>query len=156
MTLSEQEHGVSEDLSALAWVADELRRTLEAAHKALRRQVKELEGAPGAALDGPAGASLQQARVQFHQGAGALEMVGQAEGARVLRASEQAIARCVQRPQLLDNAAVQTIERSSFALLAFLRRRLAGKDVSALALFPQYRDVQTLAGADRIHPADLW
>ena len=24
------------------------------------------------------------------------------------------------------------------------------------ALFPQYRDVQELAGADRVHPADLW
>src|SRR4051812_41554052 len=156
MTLSEQEHGVSADLSALAWVADELRRTLETAHKALRRQLRELEAAPGASLDGPAGAALQQARAQFHQGAGALDMVGQVEGARVLRASEQAIAHCVQRPQLLDNAAVQAIERSSFALLDFLRRRLAGKVLSPVALFPQYRDVQALAGADRIHPADLW
>jgi len=156
MTLSEQEHGVSQDLSALAWVSDELRRTLENAHKALRRQQRELEAAPGAALDGPAGASLQQARVQFHQGAGALEMVGESEGARLLRASEQAIVRFVQRPQLFTGDAVQAIERASFALLDFLRRRLAGKAVSPLALFPQYREVQTLAGADRIHPADLW
>jgi chemosensory pili system protein ChpA (sensor histidine kinase/response regulator) len=28
--------------------------------------------------------------------------------------------------------------------------------VSALAMFPQYRAVQELAGADRVHPADLW
>src|SRR6185369_9244762 len=147
MTLSEQEHGVSQDLSALAWVSDELRRTLENAHKALRRQQRELEAAPGAALEGPAGASLQQARVQFHQGAGALEMVGESEGARVLRASEQAILRFVQRPQLFTGDAVQSIERASFALLDFLRRRLAGKAVSPLALFPQYREVQTLARA---------
>ena len=33
---------------------------------------------------------------------------------------------------------------------------LAGKPVSPLALFPQYRAVQELAGADRVHPADLW
>ena len=33
---------------------------------------------------------------------------------------------------------------------------LAGKPVSPLALFPQYRAVQALAGADRVHPADLW
>jgi len=156
--LSEQvAHAAPADLSALAWVADELRRTLENAHKALRRQVRELETAPqGAEIDGAASVALQQARGLFHQGAGALDMVGQPEGARMLRASEQAVERLMQRTRHLDANAVQTIERSSFALLDFLRRRLAGKEVSPLALFPQYRDVQTLAGADRIHPADLW
>ena len=33
----------AEDLSALAWVHEELRRSLDAAHKALRRFVKETE-----------------------------------------------------------------------------------------------------------------
>ncbi|MDP9125321.1 MAG: hypothetical protein M3N82_12105, partial [Pseudomonadota bacterium] len=145
------------DLSTLAWVADELRRTLDNAHKALRRQVRETEAAPqGAEIDGAASQALQQARALFHQGAGALDMVGQAEGARMLRASEQAVIRLTQKVRQLDGAAATTIERSSFALLDFLRRRLSGKDVSPLALFPQYREVQTLAGADRIHPADLW
>jgi chemosensory pili system protein ChpA (sensor histidine kinase/response regulator) len=158
MTLSEQvAHAVPADLSALAWVADELRRTLDNAHKALRRQVRETEAAPkGAEIDGSASAALQQARALFHQGAGALDMVGQVEGARMLRASEQAVIRLTQKVRQLDSNAVGVIERSSFALLDFLRRRLAGKDVSPLALFPQYREVQTLAGADRIHPADLW
>ena len=54
MTLSEQvAHAVPADLSALAWVADELRRTLDNAHKALRRQVRETEVAPqGTEIDG--------------------------------------------------------------------------------------------------------
>ena len=157
MTLSEQvAHAVPADLSTLAWVADELRRTLDNAHKALRRQVRETEAAPGTEIDGAAAPAMQQARALFHQGAGALDMVGQAEGARMLRASEQAVLRFMQKIRLLDNDAATTIERSSFALLDFLRRRLSGKDVSPIALFPQYREVQTLAGADRIHPADLW
>ena len=158
MTLSEQTaHAVPADLSTLAWVADELRRTLDNAHKALRRQVRETETAPqGTEIDGAASAALQQARVLFHQGAGALDMVGQAEGARMLRASEQAVLRLTQKVRQLDGNAATILERSSFALLDFLRRRLSGKDVSPLALFPQYRQVQTLAGADRIHPADLW
>ena len=158
MTLSEQvAHAVPADLSALAWVADELRRTLENAHKALRRQVRDFEtAAPAPDLDGTTLPALQQARVLFHQGAGALEMVSQNEGARLLRASEQAVLRLMQRLRQFDGNAVSAIERSSFALLDFLRRRLAGKDVSPLALFPQYREVQVLAGADRIHPADLW
>ena len=158
MTLSEQAaHAVPADLSTLAWVADELRRTLDNAHKALRRQVRETETAPqGTEIDGTASAALQQARALFHQGAGALDMVGQVEGARMLRASEQAVLRLMQKVRQLDGNAATTLERSSFALLDFLRRRLSGKDVSPLALFPQYREVQTLAGADRIHPADLW
>src|SRR5471032_254714 len=158
MTLSEQvAHAVPADLSALAWVADELRRTLDNAHKALRRQVRETEAAPqGTEIDGAASAAMQQARALFHQSAGALDMVGQVEGARMLRASEQAVLRLMQKVRQLDANVATTIERSSFALLDFLRRRLSGKDVSPLALFPQYREVQTLAGADRIHPADLW
>src|SRR6516225_11300305 len=158
MTLSEQvAHAVPADLSTLAWVADELRRTLDNAHKALRRQVRETEAAPqGTEIDGSAAPAMQQARALFHQSAGALDMVGQAEGARMLRASEQAVLRFMQKVRAMDNDAVTQIERSSFALLDFLRRRLSGKDVSPLALFPQYREVQTLAGADRIHPADLW
>jgi chemosensory pili system protein ChpA (sensor histidine kinase/response regulator) len=158
MTLSEQvAHAVPADLSTLAWVADELRRTLDNAHKALRRQVRETETAPqGTEIDGAASPALQQARTLFHQSAGALDMVGQPEGARMLRASEQAVIRLSQKVRQLDGNAATILERSSFALLDFLRRRLAGKDVSPLALFPQYREVQTLAGADRIHPADLW
>ena len=146
MTLSEQLHEVPEDLSALAWVADELRRTLELAHKALRRHAREIETAtPGQPVDAAASAALQQAKTLFHQGAGALDMVGQPEGGRMLRASEQAVQRLSANPRDLDNAAITHIERSSFALLDFLRRRLAGRAVSPLALFPQYRAVQELA-----------
>src|ERR1700712_5654989 len=120
MTLSEQvvQHAMPADLSTLAWVADELRRTLENAHKALRRQGRETESAPqGAEIDGTASAALQQARALFHQGAGALDMVGQAEGPPLLRASEQAVLRLSQRVRQLDGTAASTIERASFALL---------------------------------------
>ncbi|MET0384010.1 MAG: hybrid sensor histidine kinase/response regulator, partial [Burkholderiaceae bacterium] len=156
--MSEQvAHAVPEDLSALAWVVDELRRTLENAHKALRKQVRDLESVPAnAETDAASLAPLQQARALFHQGAGALDMVGQVEGARMLLACEQAVQQLARRARPLGGDAVSTIERASFALLDFLRRRLSGKEVSPLALFPQYRDVQALAGADRIHPADLW
>ncbi len=37
----------TDDLRALAWVQDELRRSLELAHKALRRHLKEAEGLVG-------------------------------------------------------------------------------------------------------------
>jgi chemosensory pili system protein ChpA (sensor histidine kinase/response regulator) len=145
-----------EDLSALAWVHDELRRSLEAAHKAMRRYLKEADAVAGSDVDAVDPAVLRGARAQLHQGVGALELVGLPTAAQVLRASEAALHRLTGRPIKLDAAAVETIEQASFALLDYLARLLAAKPVSPLALFPQYRKVQELAGADRVHPADLW
>ncbi len=145
-----------EDLSALAWVHDELRRSLEAANKAMRRYLKEADAVAGSDVDAVDPAVLRSARAQLHQGVGALELVGLPTAAQVLRASEAALHKLTGRPIKLDAAAVETLEQASFALLDYLSRLLAAKPVSPLALFPQYRKVQELAGADRVHPADLW
>ena len=51
-----------DDLSALAWVHDELRRSLDAAHKALRRFVKEAEALTGGDVDAVDPAVLRTAR----------------------------------------------------------------------------------------------
>jgi chemosensory pili system protein ChpA (sensor histidine kinase/response regulator) len=145
-----------DDLSALAWVHEELRRSLEAAHKSLRRFVKDTETLADADLDAVDPAVLRSARTQIHHGVGALELVGQPAAALVLRASEALVQRFVVKPHKLSGAVVDDIERASFALLDYLGRLLAGKQVSTLSLFPQYRAVQEAAGADRVHPADLW
>ncbi|MBS0608520.1 MAG: Hpt domain-containing protein, partial [Proteobacteria bacterium] len=145
-----------QDLGPLAWVLDELRKSLDGAAKSMRRFVRDADIAREsdiAALDaGP----LRIARQQLHQAGGALEMVGMTQPALVLRAMEAAVQRFVQRPELCSDAAAATIERASFALIEYLDHVLAGKTVSPVALFPQYRDAQALAGAERVHPADLW
>src|SRR4051812_30747356 len=146
----------SDDLSALAWVHGELRRSLETAHKALRRYLKEAEAVGGADVDAVDPAVLRGARQHLHQGVGALELVGLPAAATLLRASEAALQKLIARPHKLDAAAVETIERGSFALLEYLARLLAGKPLSPVAMFPQYRALQELAGAERVHPADLW
>jgi chemosensory pili system protein ChpA (sensor histidine kinase/response regulator) len=145
-----------DDLSALAWVQEELRRSLDAAHKALRRFVKETEAHSGADVDAVDPAVLRTARAQIHQGVGALELVGLPAAATMLRACEAAVQRYVAKPHKLTGQVVDDLEKASFALLDYLARMLAGKVVSPLALFPQYRAVQEAAGADRVHPADLW
>src|SRR5438105_2309167 len=145
-----------DDLSALAWVHDELRRSLDAAHKALRRFVKEAEAISGGDVDAVDPSVLRSARQQIHQGVGALELVGLPAAAAVLRACEAAVQRFVAKPQKLTTAIVEDLERASFALLDYLTRMLAGKHVSPLSMFPQYRAVQEAAGADRVHPSDLW
>ncbi|HEX6363274.1 MAG TPA: hybrid sensor histidine kinase/response regulator, partial [Albitalea sp.] len=147
---------IKHDLSALAWVQEELRRSLDAAHKALRRFVKEAEALAGSDVDVVDPSVLRSARQQIHQGVGALELVGLPAAATVLRACEAAVQRYVARPHKLTNAIVDDLERAAFALLDYIARLLAGRQVSPLAMFPQYRKVQEDAGADRVHPADLW
>jgi chemosensory pili system protein ChpA (sensor histidine kinase/response regulator) len=146
----------SDDLSAVAWVQEELRRSLDAAHKSLRRFIKDSEAVTGSDLDTVDPGVLRTARSQIHQGVGALELVGLPAPAIVLRASETAVQRSIARPRSLTPELVADIERSSFALLDFLSRVLAGKTVSPLSLFPQYRAVQEAVEAERVHPADLW
>src|SRR5664279_4993259 len=145
-----------DDLSAIAWVQEELRRSLDAAHKSLRRFVKESDAVTGSDLDTVDPGVLRTARSQIHQGVGALELVGMPAPAIVLRASETAVQRSISRPQALTPELVADIEHSSFALLDYLSRVLGGKTVSPLSLFPQYRAVQEAVEAERVHPADLW
>ena len=148
------ERGSQDPLSALSWVQEELRRSLELANKALRRYLKEQEQLSD--LDTIDPGVLRQARSQIHQSVGVLELVGLGRAAEVLRAAEAALQRLSNRPRLITVAAVDTLERGSFALLEFIDRKLADKPVSTLALFPQYRALQELAGVTRAHPADLW
>lgn len=148
-------HG-EQDLGPLAWVLDELRKSLDAATKAVGRFVRDADAARVEDLESLDTSSLRIARQQLHQACGALDMVGLTAPALVLRGMEAAVNRFVQRPELCTNEAASILERTHFALMEFLEAMLAGKNVSAVALFPQYRDIQALAGSDKVHPADLW
>ena len=148
--------GPTDDLSSIAWVHEELRRSLEAAHKSLRRFLKDAEAVTGSDIDSVDPGVLRAARAQIHQGVGALELVGLPAAAIVLRASETAVQRAVARPLTLTPDLVSDLEHASFGLLDYLSRLLNGKQVSSLSLFPLYRAVQESVEAERVHPADLW
>jgi len=147
---------IMSDLGPLAWVLDELRKSLETASKALKRFTGDVELARGSDLAAIDASQLRIARQQLHQAVGALEMVGLLEPALMLRSMETAVQKFVQQPELCTQDAVAKIEYASFALAEYLEGVLADKPVSAVSLFPQYRDVQELVRADRVHPADLW
>ncbi|WP_255034019.1 Hpt domain-containing protein [Rhodoferax sp. TH121] len=144
------------DLGPLAWVLDELRKSLDGATKAMRRFVRDAELARGSDLTELDASHLRIARQQLHQAVGALEMVGLVAPAKILRSMESLAQKFVQRPELCSDEAANCMERASFALTEYLDGVLKGKTASSVALFPQYRALQELAGADRIHPADLW
>ncbi|MDE2401415.1 MAG: Hpt domain-containing protein [Burkholderiales bacterium] len=147
---------MSDDLSALAWVQEELRKSLDAAHKALHRCLKESAAAGLSDLAALDPALLRQARQQIHQSVGALELAGLPAGATLLRASESLVQKFINRPASLEEKAVQAIERASFALMDYIGRRVGGKPVPALALFPQYEALVTLVGGALPRPTDLW
>jgi chemosensory pili system protein ChpA (sensor histidine kinase/response regulator) len=146
----------SNDLGPLAWVLDELRKSMESASSALRRFVRDAGLARGQDMASVDAGQLRIARQHMHQAVGALEMVGLAAPAHMLRSMEAAVQKFVEKPELCTEPASQKVERAGFALTEYLEAVLLGKTVSPLSLFPQYKDVQELAGADRVHPADLW
>ena len=151
-----QNSPLSDDLSALAWVHEELRKSLDSAHKALNRCLKESAAVGQSDLDALDPAVLRTARQQIHQGVGALELSGLTAGATLLRSSEALVQKFVNRPQSITEDAVRDIERASFALLDYISRKLAGKPVPALAMFPQYEALAARLGNTMARPIDLW
>src|SRR5690606_6736149 len=101
-------------------------------------------------------AILRTARQQIHQGVGALELAGVPAAAALLRASEAVVQKFVNRPHSISAEAVAEVEKASFALLDYIARRLAGKDVSAMALYPQYEALVARVGSALPRPTDLW
>lgn len=144
------------DLGPLAWVLDETRKSLEAVTKALRRFVSDAETARGVDLSTIDSGPLRLVRQQLHQVVGALEMVGQDVAAHMVRGMEGVAQQFVQHPEKCTEKAVSVVENAGFALVEYLEGQLGENPRPALGLFPQFQEVQQLAGADRIHPADLW
>ncbi len=146
----------SDDLGPLAWVLDELKKSLDSATKAMRRFVRDADLARGSDLASLDASHLRIARQQLHQAVGALEMVGFSATAKVMRAMEALAQKFVQYPEQCSDDAANKMERASFALTEYLEGMLKGKAGSPVALFVQYRDVIELVEGERVHPADLW
>ncbi len=147
---------VINDLGPLAWVLGEVRASLDASSKALKRFVRDAAHSRGKDMASIDSSQLRLAKQQLRQVVGALEMVDLEKPAQFLRAMESAVERFIENPELCSDAAAEQLETAGFALTAYLEGLLAGRKTSAVALFPQYEEVQKLAAAQRVHPADLW
>lgn len=145
-----------QDLGPLVWVLEEFKKSLEGANKSLRLFVSQAEAVRDSELDSADVAPLRIARQHIHQASSVLQMANMQAVTAVVRAMENAVQRFVQRPTLCTPENIQVIERASFAISEYLEGVVAGKFHSAVGLFPQYREVQNLAGSLRIHPSDLW
>jgi chemosensory pili system protein ChpA (sensor histidine kinase/response regulator) len=153
-TTSDQDLAVK-DLGPLSWVIEELRKSFDVSIKSLKRFVIEASSSQSdlAVFDTNL---LRTAKHHLHLVAGAMTLLEIKEGLVIADAMESVSARFIQKPKLVTEDSVGKLEHASFALLEYLESLLAGKQVSSIGLFAQYRDIKLLAGFDRAHPADLW
>lgn len=143
------------DLGPVAWVLDELRRTLDAAAKCLHRYRREADAA-ASDFHVPGLQHLLQAGQLLHQCAGALHLVGQPACAALADAMQAAVQRFAEQRTPCTDEAIAQVEQAGLAITEYLQALLSGKPVAPVELFPQYREVQALAGAERSRPVDLW
>jgi len=146
----------AQDLGPLAWLLDDLRKSLTTASQAIRRFVVDAKASTVANVTDLDISELRLARRHFHQSVGALEMVGQQPLAKVLRTLETLTQKFIQWPDTCTADAAHHVELASRALIHYLESVLKGAEVSPVSLFPQQRALMELAGLGRIHPADLW
>src|SRR3954469_5043770 len=93
------------DLGPLAWVLEELRKSLESASAALRRFVRDAGQARGSDMASVDAGQLRIARQQLHQAVGARDMVAVCAPATMLRSMEASVQKFVERPELCSEAA---------------------------------------------------
>ena len=120
----------------LAWVLDELRKSLDGAVKAMRRFVRDAEPHVSRTLRRWTPARCASRGSNCTRPAVRSKWSGMGPPALVLRAMEAAVQKFVQRPEPCSDDAASTIERASFALIEYLESVLAGKPVSPLPCFP--------------------
>lgn len=154
-----QKLGVSvaqEDLGPLAWVLDEVKTSVSVASKALKQFAGDVSVASATDMASLDDTQLRLASQQLHQAMGALTMVGLEKPSKLLQQMNKAIQRFLDKPELCNVEAASTLEKAGYSLTFYLESYLAGRKVSAIALFPQYADVSALADDKTVHPSQLW
>lgn len=107
---------------------------------------------PGAPVGDHAPAPPPQVMAALRRATAAFVAAGMAPAATVCEAAAAAARRMADMPALVTAEAASAVQRALIALQA------CAEDYQepVPSLFPAYRAMQHLAGADRIHPADLW
>jgi chemosensory pili system protein ChpA (sensor histidine kinase/response regulator) len=148
MTMTDSSHAPHFDTGPLSWVMSEIR-------DALGRSKDALLDAAGRGAEAQA-TSLQHARAHLHQAHGALQMVDVDGVDTLTRAAEEALGRFRDGSLAFSPEAAQALADLYQAVIEYLEELLSGAPPQPARLFPYYRAVQELLGADRIHPADLF
>ncbi len=136
------------DIAPLSWVMTELREALSNAGKLLVSAIGQDAEAQAT--------SLLQAKSYLHQAHGALQIV-EIEGVAIVTETVEEIIEKIQSGKLENSQDVANkITEAFYAVLRYLEDLLAGNPQQPVRLYPEYRALLELKGAERIHPADLF
>ncbi|HEX8405845.1 MAG TPA: Hpt domain-containing protein [Duganella sp.] len=136
------------DTGPLSWVMVEIRESLARSRTAL------VEAGGRAAED--QATQLQHAKSHLHQAHGALRMVDIDGVSQMTELAEAALDRFKAGTVKCSTDHVEAVSRLYQALVEYLEELLEGAPSQPARLFPYYRAVQEMIGAERIHPADLF
>ncbi len=143
------------DLSALAWVAPNMRAALDDAVREFSEYAADVIANPEV-IGARDTTSLRLAGQYLHQAAGALLIVG-LRGVDVYCQAAKRLLEAVDAGTVA--ADVQTLDvfsRAVQALQEYVTDLMAGMAEEPLRLFQPYQTVLARLGEERIHPADLW
>jgi chemosensory pili system protein ChpA (sensor histidine kinase/response regulator) len=139
------------DTGPLSWVLGEIRDALE-------RSAKALQDAAGRSPEAQP-TLLLHAKSHLHQAHGALQMVDVGGVERLTGAAEQVLDRFKDGSLALDEGGAAAVGEAYRALVEYLEELLGGTHQPVhpqpLRLFPYYRALQELLGAERVHPGDM-
>jgi chemosensory pili system protein ChpA (sensor histidine kinase/response regulator) len=136
------------DAGSLSWVMVEIREALNRSKTALTEAIPQDEETQ---LTG-----LRHAKTYLHQAHGALQIVDIDGVAIITETVEDLLDRMESGQMKLSPEMVQTIAAAYQALTEYLEELLVGASHQPVRLFPYYKALLEVRGADRIHPADLF
>jgi chemosensory pili system protein ChpA (sensor histidine kinase/response regulator) len=136
------------DTGPLSWVIGEIREALTRSKVALGEALMQDAEAQST--------TLRHAKIYLHQAHGALQMVD-VDGVVIITETVEDLFERFENAQIaLTEDNVHAIGHAYQALVEYLEELLAGASHQPVRLFPYYRSLLQVRGAERIHPADLF
>jgi len=143
------------DLSALAWVAPNMRAALDDAVREFGEYVADIVANPEV-IGARDNTSLRLAGQYLHQAAGALLIVG-LRGIDVYCQAAKRLLDAVDAGTVAsDMQTLDVFSRAVQAMQEYVADLMAGMAEEPLRLFQPYQAVLARLGEERVHPADLW
>jgi chemosensory pili system protein ChpA (sensor histidine kinase/response regulator) len=136
------------DAGSLSWVMGEIREALTKSKTALFDALAQDADVQST--------SLRHAKSYLHQADGALQIVD-IDGVAIITETTEDLFNRIEAGQIvLTEEVARVIEKAYQALAEYLEELLSGGAHQPVRLFPYYRALLELRGAERIHPADLF
>jgi chemosensory pili system protein ChpA (sensor histidine kinase/response regulator) len=136
------------DAGSLSWIMAEIRAALDQSGATLGEAMHQDDDARPI--------TLRHARAFLHQANGALQIVDIEGVAIITETAEDLLERMEAGEVAFTPHVLQALDNAYQALLGYLDELLTGVPQQPVRLFPYYRALLELRGAERIHPADLF